>query len=370
MFVLWIRLLLQFSSLCFLSGGVSSTSTHSACIPGKQSTMEIKVHRANIRNDMLTIFADPCILDECITLDVIFINRRGEEEAGRGSGLLRDLFSLFWKDVYQSLMVGEIERVPSIRHDFQRPEWEAIGRILMKGFSSCQYFPLMLSKTFFITCLYGESAVSEDLLLQSFMNFVSESEKKLIQSCLDGQVDPLDEELCDFLSTFDCKKVVNATNIKGILVELAHKELIQKPQYVAECWKSVIPWLCECFPQKEKLDTLYEKLCPRVLRVISCFEADETNEAERDAMKHLKRFVRGLDTAKLGKFLQFVTGSDIMLCDHIYVSFTRLDGLQRRPVAHTCTFTLEIPCTYQSFPEFREEFNSILEANTWEMDIV
>ena len=114
-------------------------------------------------NDMLIIFANPCILDECITLDVIFINRRGEEEAGRGSGLLRDLFSLFWKDVYQSLMVGEIERVPSIRHDFQRPEWEAIGRILMKGFSSCQYFPLMLSKTFFITCLYGESAVIHEL---------------------------------------------------------------------------------------------------------------------------------------------------------------------------------------------------------------
>ena len=156
----------------------------------------------------------------------------------------------------------------------------------MKRFSSCQYFPLMLSKTFFITCLYGESAVSEDLLLQSFMNFVSESEKKLIQSCLN-------EELCDFLSTFDCKKVVNATNIKGILMELAHKELIQKPQYVAECWKSVIPWLWECFPQKEKLDNLYEKLCPTVSRVIACFEADETNEAERDAMKHRKRFVRG-----------------------------------------------------------------------------
>lgn len=87
-------------------------------------------------------------------------------------------------------------------------------------------------------------------------------------------------------------------------------------------------------------------------------------------MKHLKRFIRGLDTTKLGKFLQFVTVSDIMLCNHIYDSFTSLDDLQRRPVAHTCTFTLEIPCTYQSFPEFREQFNSILEANTWEMDIV
>ena len=112
-------------------------------------------------------------------------------------------------------MVGEIEQVP---------QWEAVERILMKGFSSCQYFPLMLSKTFFISCLYGESAVSEELFMQSFMNFVSENEKKLIQSCLDGQVDPLDEELCDFLSTFDCKKVVNATNFKGILMKLDHKE--------------------------------------------------------------------------------------------------------------------------------------------------
>jgi len=79
-------------------------------------------------------------------------------------------------------------------------------------------------------------------------------------------------------------------------------------------------------------------------------------------MKHLKRFIRGLDTTKLGKFLQFVTVSDIMLCNHIYVSFTRLDGLQRRSVAHTCTFTLAIQCTCWSFPEFREEFNSILDT--------
>ena len=128
--------------------------------------------------------------------------------------------------------------------------------------------------------------------------------------------------------------------------------------------------LRECFPQQSQVDDLYERLCPTVPRVIACFEAEETNDAERDAMKHLKRFVRGLDTVKLGKFLQFVTGSDIMLCDHIYVTFTRFDGMQRRPVAHTCTFTLEIPSTYQSFPEFREEINSILEANTWEMDIV
>lgn len=71
--------------------------------------------------------------------------------------------------------------------------------------------------------------------------------------------------------------------------------------------------LRECLPQHFQVDDLYERLRPTVPRVIACFEAEETNDAERDAMKHLKRFVRGLDTVKLGKFLQFVTGSDIML---------------------------------------------------------
>lgn len=48
--------------------------------------------------------------------------------------------------------------------------------------------------------------------------------------------------------------------------------------------------------------------------------------------------------------MQFVTGSDVMLCYH----FTWLDGLQRRPVAHMWTFTLEILRTYQCFPFWKQ----------------
>ncbi|KXJ20323.1 hypothetical protein AC249_AIPGENE28596 [Exaiptasia diaphana] len=98
----------------------------------------INIHRANIRKDMLSIFSDPSILDERVMLDVHFINSSGEEEVGRGSGLERDLFSSFWKDIYELLMTGDTERMPGIRHDFQRPHWEAIGRILIKGFVSCR----------------------------------------------------------------------------------------------------------------------------------------------------------------------------------------------------------------------------------------
>lgn len=49
-----------------------------------------------------------------------------------------------------------------------------------------------------------------------------------------------------------------------------------------------------------------------------------------------------------------------MLFPEILVTFTQLEGIARRPIAHTCNYILEISSTYQSFPELREEFNGIL----------
>ena len=90
----------------------------------------------------------------------------------------------------------------------------------------------------------------------------SESEKALFEKCLTGEVDPSDEELLDFLSMFDCKKLVKPDNMKCIIHEIAHKVLIQKPQYVAECWKSIILLLKEHFDQPLMIHSVYEKLCP------------------------------------------------------------------------------------------------------------
>ena len=117
----------------------------------------IRVHRSLIREDMIEIFLDPSILK--FNLNAIIINQHGHEEAGQGNGVLREVFSLFWKDCYESHMLGESERVPYIRHDFDRKKWEAVGRILVKGYTECQYFPHKISKAFFAGCLFGEGSV-------------------------------------------------------------------------------------------------------------------------------------------------------------------------------------------------------------------
>ena len=347
-----------------ISNVVPTSPTCSDEVP----TKIIRVHRFLIREDMIEIFLDPSILK--FNLNAIIINQHGIEEAGQGNGVLREVFSLFWKDCYESHMLGECERVPYIRHDFDRKKWEAVGRILVKGYTDCQYFPLKISKAFFTGCLFGEGSVTSMMLQDSFKHYVSKSEASVIEGCLSDSIQGDNAELLDFLSAFDCKRRVTQDNLVEIIRELAHKEIIQKPQYVADCWGPIVSHLKLYFPDMFSLHELYSSILPTNVKVISLLKATPLTAAEGETLAHLKRFIRGLDESKLATFLRFTTASDVLVTDTLTISFTNNEGFQRRPVAHTCSYTLELPSTYSSFCEFREEFMAVLNAHNWEMTIV
>ena len=59
-----------------------------------------------------------------------------------------------------------------------------------------------------------------------------------------------------------------------------------------------------------------------------------------------------------------------MCTDEITVSFNCMEGAGRRVVSHTCGLILDVPSTYKSYPEFKEEMNNILNCNFWDMDYV
>jgi hypothetical protein len=68
-----------------------------------------------------------------IAIIVVMINALGKEESGLDSrGVFRDALSAFWSSFYDSCTVGEAERVPAIRHDFEDEEWEAIVELWSK----------------------------------------------------------------------------------------------------------------------------------------------------------------------------------------------------------------------------------------------
>ena len=78
---------------------------------------------------------------------------------GVGNGVSRDVYTSFWKETANSLLIGKPERVPYVRHDLFKYGCEAIGKILLKGYIDTGYFPVILSKAFVLYTLFAEVGV-------------------------------------------------------------------------------------------------------------------------------------------------------------------------------------------------------------------
>ena len=89
----------------------------------------------------LYIHFQPDVQDEII---YTIIDPQGNVESGVGSGVSRDVYSLYWVKVSDSYLIGTDQRAPFFRHDLHIPEWEAIGWILIKRYLDFRYFLIEL----------------------------------------------------------------------------------------------------------------------------------------------------------------------------------------------------------------------------------
>lgn len=321
--------------------------------------------------ELITQFKDPEILQSNVTFVLVADNNN--PEVGRGNGVTREVLSLFWKDFSISLSIGAAEKVPCIRHDYQRDEWLSISRIIVFGFCNQRYFPIFLSRAFIASCMYGEDALTRKCLLDSFCIYVSKDEQEIIKKCLEGEIDVNDEDLLDLLSSYKCYRLPTQESIKSILEELAHQELVQKPKYITMAWSPQLEALkgFSEFHDLNSMCTMYERKKPTSKHVIKLLKADPSSDAERASFDHLKRFTKSLDDSKLAGLLQFITGSNIIAVTEIEVAFTSSVGAHRCIVAHTCGPLLELPSTFQTYSELSEEFtNTLANSFVWLFDIV
>jgi len=104
----------------------------------------------------------------------------------------------------------------------------------------------------------------------------------------------------------------------------------------------------------------YETKMPTGRKVCSLFVADCSKPQEHICLEHLKRFTKNLPSNQLGKFLQLMTGSDIIVGSNITVHFVEISGLNRRPFFRTCGPTLELPSTYETYNELAEEITNVI----------
>lgn len=163
---------------------------------------------------MIALFKTPKILTK--KLYITFVGEAGEDVNGQS----REAFTLFWKTFFSKSADGEDYRVPSIYPDYGLEEWNAIGRILSKG--------------------YQEVASAE--LVDSFLMYLSPMEREAVKQALGEH--PLTQDKDEILEELlDCEGshvLRSSENICPLIKQIAHKCIIQKSMYALEGIKKVV----------------------------------------------------------------------------------------------------------------------------------
>lgn len=110
--------------------------------------------------------------------------------------------------------------------------------VIRMGFYQEKVFPIKVAPSFMQQAIFG--ACTESDLIDSFLKFVSAMDRSVIESALKDFEAVDKDEIYDALEQYDVKKAINAENTERIVIEVAHKELVQKPMFIADCFNKVL----------------------------------------------------------------------------------------------------------------------------------
>ena len=282
------------------------------------STVEtIRVHRGHVLREMIDYYKHH---DVKTRVEIKMILPNGSEEAGEDNGgVFRDAVTEFWEEFYEQYTVGETLKVPAIRHNVSQADWEACVKVLVVGYRQERYFPAQLARPFIESIM--ENEVSEDTLVDAYLDFIPVIEREVLLRGMSSFESIEEDELNDILEAHEVRVQVTEKNLKTVINEVAHKEIIQAPAYVANCWREV--FVQELKPQiKNGLASIYSDMLPTTERVLKIIEfPDDMNAAQKATSQLLRRYIKSLSTEKLARFLRFTTGK---------YTFVTLIGFQTR----------------------------------------
>lgn len=324
----------------------------------------LRIHRGQAFEEMMTAFQT--LESACGRLKIVMIAPNGEEEAAvDAGGVFKDALSEFWDETYKRCTEGTTAKIPILRDDFTAEKWEAMAKILMKGYKDVKYFPLQLCKAFMELCILGD--VKSDIT-DALLSYLSPYETKILAQALQD-FDKIElDDLVEVFSSLKSQRIPSRNSLRQVLNDVAHKELIQKPMFVIDIWQVILRGLMT----EDDLNNVYRNCvpdCKNILRRLPSEEEVCSGLAERRVFGFLKKYVKEGDAKLLAKLCRFITGADVLTTDSVSVEFNHSAGFCRCFVGHTCTNTLEVPVSYENYQDFRSELTELLESNILRMDI-
>ena len=246
--------------------------------------------------------------------------------------------------------------------------WKAVANIIVLGWKQEGLFPMKIAPPFIQQCLFGDCGD----LLNPYMQFVPTMDRTILQDALRDFQSVDAEDLPEVMDRHEGKCMVREDNIEYVIKQIAHKEMVQAPSFISECWSDVLK---STGIDNDVLAQVYSKLEPQTKAVLRVVQFPESMpKGEMEVKGHLNNFIRELDPEMLGLFMRFCTGSDTMVQERVTVNCVACETSEnvRCPTAHTYGCVLKIHRTYSKDPYvvFKSDFMNIMRAKYWQMDIM
>ena len=142
-------------------------------------------------------------------------------------------------------------------------QWTAVAVVIEMGYREEAVFPIRLAQPFMQQAIFGRCNNGE--LVDAFLKFVPEMDRMVLRDALNDYASVDEEDLLDVMDRYNVKRLVTADSVASIVHEVAHKELVQTPMCVADCFHKV---LGNILVGEGELHVLYTSLQPTTKKVL------------------------------------------------------------------------------------------------------
>ena len=107
-------------------------------------------------------------------------------------------------------------------------------------------------------------------MLESFLAYLSSDERELVNLSLNGKLDKEQEnEWLDLLERFNWETVPKAKQVKDVVLEIAHREVIQTPRYIVDSWSAPLSAFHREFSSTDYLLEMFARGKPTNKKIIT-----------------------------------------------------------------------------------------------------
>ena len=332
------------------------------------------VNRKRLFQDVMNLYEDGSFSKE-YPIDIEFVGEKGIDLGG----VSREMFTMFWEEAYARFFDGSKTLIPVVCSQVDNATCSLLGKILSHGYLTTGILPDRIALPSLILILIGHTVeVPSDIILDSFIDYISDADRMLLKSALASKEfsSEVFGGVLSIVSKYGCRTIPNPSNLKKLILDIAYCEFCVKPAAALNNMHLGVSAYTSYWSNKspQEVSVLFNLITITPSKVLNKLTSFCSNQAEQRIFEYLKTAIGNMGYTKLRLLLRFVTGASVCLSDDIDVTYNNLEGFERRPIAHTCSSTLELPTSYSNYGDFYNDIECVLNTAqdefAWRMDSI